>query len=184
MIKVKMTETIKKATELENVTELQINYKEYPEYMFAIIAAFLPENEGRDLRKIAGNDVFRSNGENGRTYKNGLRHSYNDQPVVIRGQYQAWYKDGKVHRDSDNPAVIYKKYQAWYKDGKFHRDGDRPAVIHGSRKEWFRHGKSHREGDQPAINSIFKMEWYRNGERVGNLETDESFKNNLKLKII
>ena len=45
----------------------KINYKEYPECMFAMIAAFLPQDEGHDLRRVAGDKVFRSEGLNGNT---------------------------------------------------------------------------------------------------------------------
>ena len=31
--------------------ELKINYKDYPEFMFAIVAAYLPESEGEYLRR-------------------------------------------------------------------------------------------------------------------------------------
>ena len=33
--------------------EIKINYKEYPEYMFAIIAAYLNPKEGHVLRQVS-----------------------------------------------------------------------------------------------------------------------------------
>ena len=42
---------------MSNDIKFKINYKEYPEYMFAVIAAFLPAKEGDDLRKVAGNEI-------------------------------------------------------------------------------------------------------------------------------
>jgi hypothetical protein len=35
-------------------TQIKINYKEYPECMFAMIAAFLPKDEGDELRRVSG----------------------------------------------------------------------------------------------------------------------------------
>lgn len=60
--------------------DIKINYKEYPEFMFAIIASFLPKDEGDYLRKVAGKVIFKYE-KNGRTYKNGLLHSYDDLPA-------------------------------------------------------------------------------------------------------
>ena len=34
-------------------SQIKLNYKDYPEYMFA---AFLPVNEGDDLRRVAGSE--------------------------------------------------------------------------------------------------------------------------------
>jgi hypothetical protein len=41
----------KKATLSEKATLSKVNYRHYPEYMFAIVAAYLPEREGDDLNK-------------------------------------------------------------------------------------------------------------------------------------
>ena len=101
--------------------ELKINYKDYPEYMFAIIAAFLKPQEGSDLRRVAGSIVFRHEDRDGRTYKNGVLHSYNDKPAIISEDIQEWYKNGKLHREGDLPAVISENKQAWYKYGECYR---------------------------------------------------------------
>lgn len=54
------------------------------------------------------------------TYKNGLIHSFNDQPAIKRSKYngdyyfyvvfeEIWYKDGVIHRDNHQPArILYK----------------------------------------------------------------------------
>jgi hypothetical protein len=42
-----------------------LNYKDYPEFMFAIVAAYLPESEGSDLRRVAGDVVFRHTDKDG-----------------------------------------------------------------------------------------------------------------------
>ena len=150
---------------MSNELKFKINYKDYPEYMFAIIAAYLPESEGRDLRREAGSVVFRHEDLDGWTYKNGVLHSYNDKPAIISGHRQEWYKNGKLHREGDLPAVISGDYQAWYKYGELHREGELPAFISGHYLLWYKYGKLHREGDLPAIISKYKQEWYKNGKR-------------------
>ena len=142
--------------------EFKIDYREYPEYMFGIIAAYLPEREGHDLRRAAGSVVFKHTDRYGYTYKNGLRHSYNDLPAIR----QVWDEKGHFHTEEDLPAIIDKETNVWYKDGKCHRDGDKPAVISGDIQEWWINGKRHREGDLPAFidGDDYKL-WYKNGER-------------------
>ena len=124
---------------------MKINYKEYPEYMFAMIAAFLPKNEGHDLRLIAGNVVFRSEDKDGRTYKNGLLHSYDDMPAISLDNYKVWYKNGKIHREGDMPAIVRGDfYKEWYKNGLLHREGDLPAIISRYGNEWWKDGNLQR----------------------------------------
>ena len=110
--------------------EFKIDYRDYPEYMFAILAAYLPDSEGDDLRRVAGKVELRSTDSYGYTYKNGLRHSFNDKPAIR----QVWDNNGIFHTEEDLPAIIDKERQVWYKDGKIHRDGDLPAVISGDVK--------------------------------------------------
>ena len=107
----------------------KLNYKDYPEYMFAMVAAYLPSSEGEYLRLAAGSVVFRHTDRYGNTYKNGLLHSYEDIPAVLCETRKSWYRDGRLHRDEDLPAVIDKHYTEWYQNGKVHRDGDQPAYI-------------------------------------------------------
>lgn len=120
--------------------KIKINYKEYPEYMFVMITAFLPEEEGDYLRKISGDVVFRHTDKDGNTYKNGARHSYNDIPSYTSYNYKSWHKDGKLHRDGDQPAFIKGNIKQWYRNGNLHRDGDQPAIINGNNKVWFTNG--------------------------------------------
>ena len=119
-------------------SQIKINYKEYPEYMFAIIAAYLPENEGDDLRLVAGQVVFRHQDWKGNTYKNGQRHREGDLPAFIHGDHQEWYNNGLLDRECDLPAVIDRDRREWYKNGVLHREGDRPAIerVDGT-KEWW-----------------------------------------------
>ena len=155
-------------------SRIKINYKEYPECMFALLAAFLPQDEGRDLRRVAGGAVVRSRDEDGRTYKNGALHSFEDVPAIRETElrltpyvhrvelFAEWYKDGKRHRDGDLPAVIDQFSEEWYKDVKSHREGDRPAFISDGFQEWYRDGKRHRDGGFPAVIDTDRMEWYVN----------------------
>jgi antitoxin component YwqK of YwqJK toxin-antitoxin module len=163
---------------LSENTTIKIDYKEYPEFMFAMIAAYLPPEEGHDIRRIAGKVVFRYNDNEGRTYKNGVLHSYEDNPAVIDGKRKEWYKDGEIHRDGDFPAVIDGYFKNWCKNGKLHREGDLPAIIKFNDEDnsfnyqvWFKNGKRHREGDLPAFIEEDRKEWYVNGalHREGDL---------------
>jgi hypothetical protein len=149
----------------EEKTLLKINYKDYPEYMFAILAAYLPEWQGNELRQVAGEVVFRHTDKKGNTYKNGVLHSYSDLPASIDNGVHSWYRDGKLHRDGDIPAVINGSKKAWYKHGKLHRDCDLPAVIDGDNyKEWYKNGERHRDGDRPALIGTNIFEWWKNGK--------------------
>jgi hypothetical protein len=89
--------------------------------------------------------------------KNGLWHSDNDMPAIIRANGEMeWYAHGKLHRDNDKPAIITKNAKYWYCDGKLHRDSDKPAIIREINpgifnESWYVNGKKHRDFDQPAI---------------------------------
>ena len=120
-------------------TQIKIDYKEYPECMFAIIAAFLPAEQGHDIRKAAGKVFFRSEDKHGRTYRNGLLHSFDDKPVVNIENIQVWYKDGNIHREGDLPAVIMLNKRQWFKNGVLHRQG-KPAYIDGKIEEFYMDG--------------------------------------------
>ena len=149
-----------------NMSEIKINYKEYPECMFAMIAAFLEEDEGHDIRRITGKVFFRSEDEFGCTYRNGLLHSYHDEPAISDYFKKSWFNDGKLHRDGDKPSCISRHYQSWYKNGKRHREADKPAFIaEDNSQEWWVNGVRHREGDKPAIESSNIMECWKNGMR-------------------
>jgi len=156
--------------------QIKINYKEYPECMFAVIAAFLHPHEGEEVRKMAGKVGFRSEDRDGRTYRNGLLHSYDDLPAAesLYFKTKMWYKNGKRHRDGDLPAVYSSTNAEWYVDGKHHREGGLPAIIFKGNtglytsacKEWWVDGKRHREGGLPAVESENGPdEWWVDGVR-------------------
>ncbi len=109
----KLTLSEKKTQSQDTPGLYRLNYKDYPEFMFAMIAAYLPSSEGYYLRLVAGSVVFRSVDKNGYTYKNGELHSYNDLPAVISGDRKVWYRDDKCHREGDLPAIINGARQEW-----------------------------------------------------------------------
>ena len=145
---------------------IKIDYREYPECMFAVIAAFLPEKDGHELRRIAGKVGFRSEDVNGNTYRNGVLHSFDDNPAYSTKHQIMWYKNGKIHREGDKPAIISRYSNQWSKNGKRHREGGLPAVEETilERKEWWVDGKLHREGDFPAVIYQDQRLWYKNGK--------------------
>jgi len=110
-------------------TQIKINYKEYPEFMFAIIASYLPAYEGDDIRRLAGKVEFRHEDIYNNTCKNGLLHSFDDKPAVSSQNVEKWFKDGLIHREGDLPAIISKTNQEWYKNNMRHRDNGLPAFI-------------------------------------------------------
>jgi hypothetical protein len=132
-------------------TKIRIDYRQYPEFMFAMLAAFLPSNEGDDLRRVSGDVVFRSVDKDGNTFKNGLLHSFDDLPATNTGEYRVWYKDGLRHREGDLPAIISKDFQGWYINGGFHREGDLPAVISTDYMAWYKNGRLYRDHSLPPI---------------------------------
>ena len=150
----------------------KLNYKDYPEFMFAIICGYLPSSEGDDLRRVSGNVVFRHEDKYGRTYKNGLLHSYDDKPANDINGCKVWYRNGKQHRCGDEPAYIHKFgnnspvfVKKWYKNGELYRDGDKPAFMDVNWEEWWKNGKLHRDGDKPAVINGSRQEWYKDGKR-------------------
>jgi hypothetical protein len=178
-----MSITIKKATQPGLLPGLSpINYKDYPECMFAVISAYLSPDEASEVRKAAGKVVFRHTDKNGSTYKNGLLHSYDDKPAVnrlsIHGKImEEWYKDGLLHREGGLHAVNYGGSRQWWVNGKKHREGGLHAIeIHFfgnlSQQEWWVDGNRHRDGDLPAFTSNITREirYYKNGllHREGN----------------
>jgi hypothetical protein len=93
----------------------------FPKEINALIATYLEDEEGNYFREQT-NEFFIKDIINGNTYKNGLLHSFNDIPAIIKNNgNQCWYKNGKLHRDNDLPAVIwYDGSQEWYKNGQLH----------------------------------------------------------------
>jgi hypothetical protein len=150
-----------------------MDYKDYPQCMFAMLSAFLPIEEGHDLRRAAGGVFFRSTDQDGNTYRNGVLHSFNDEPTIQKeeGKYKAWYKNGQLHREGDLPAITRSEpdTQWWYKNGQLHRDGDLPAIVYRSGELfWYKEGHLHRDGDKPAVitpnDQEWYQEWYQNGK--------------------
>jgi hypothetical protein len=148
--------------------QIRINYKEYPEFMFAMISAYLPGEDGDLLRTLAGSVVFRHEDHNDDTFKNGLRHSYDDKAAVIRycDGYSSWYKDGKLHRNNDLPAIICNGYKEWRIHGMIHRDNDLPAVEFPNYSAWYINNIRHRDEGKPAIIDGNYRAWYINGKLI------------------
>lgn len=92
------------------------------------------------LRPATGDVIVRHKDRQNKTYKNGLLHSYDNQPAVINGKYHVWYENGEIHRGDDKPAVINGYYHAWYVYGVLHRDNG-PALIEGTRHVWYTHNQ-------------------------------------------
>ena len=64
-------------------------------------------------------------------FKNGLLHSYDDNPAVIYPSgTRVWCKNGFIHRKKDLPAIIYTNgTMAWYKQAKYSRSDNKPVVV-------------------------------------------------------
>lgn len=129
-----------------------------PEACFALISSFFSEKDeaAEVLNKLAGEVGCRTE-RNGKTYRNGLLHSYDENPAVNHDGIQIWYYRGRIHRDHDLPAVITPSRKIWYQYGKRHRstvDENKhtlPAVIMNSYEEWWIDGELHRDHDLPAV---------------------------------
>jgi hypothetical protein len=143
-----------------------INYKNYPGCMFAMLSAFVEPDQAKVLRSVAGDAVVRTEND-GCTYKNGLFHSFDDQPAIVHGEnFKEWLKDGKWHREGDKPAVIRDGIFEYYDNDVLHRIGG-PAVTSDEenfRHEWWENGKRHRIGG-PAVYDEDIQEWWENGKR-------------------
>jgi hypothetical protein len=149
---------------------------DYLEYMFAIVTAYLPSEEGHDLRRVAGDVVFRHADKDRNSYKNGVVHSYSDQPALIIENYKPWCFNGMPHRDYDRPAVIYRDKQEWWKKVKRNREGESPAIH---TKLWWKNRLIHRHCDKSAIITSFFQSLYKDGA----IYRDEDMYQKLKLKI-
>jgi antitoxin component YwqK of YwqJK toxin-antitoxin module len=149
----------------------------FPKEINALISTYLENREGDYFRDQIGDFIIKEI-RDGQTYANGVLHSFNDMPAIIRlDGSQFWYKDGKLHRDNDMPAIIYSDAfikggeQFWYQNGKIHRNNDMPAVISNGSQRWYQNGKKHRDNDMPAIiwthgmnDAYGTQEWYQNGK--------------------
>lgn len=133
-----------------------------PKILIGIIASFSENPEAILLDKFCGNIGYKSVDAHGNTYRNGLLHSYNDQPAHTDSEKTLrWYKNGKLHRETvdeknTNPAVIYvDRTLQWYMHGKLHKQEESPTIIHNRgvaciEKFWIKDEKIHRNGDFPA----------------------------------
>jgi small nuclear ribonucleoprotein (snRNP)-like protein len=129
-----------------------------------MLSAFVEPDQATVLRTVADNAVFVSE-EDGCTYKNGLLHSFDDQPALVIDDFaKEWLKDGKWHREGDKPAVIYDGIFKYYDNDILHRK-EGPAVTSDKenfRHEWWENGKRHRIGG-PAVYDGNIQEWWENG---------------------
>jgi len=99
--------------------------------------------------------------------KNGLKHSFDDNPSVITNSgVQSWHKNGIRHREN-GPAVIFANGdQEWYKDGKLHRE-DGPAInCSNGTQYWYKDGEYHRENSPAVIYSNGDQEWWIDGNQI------------------
>ena len=129
-----------------------------PEGICALIATYL-EGEGEFFREKAGDIIIREV-RDGKTYGNGLLHSFNDQPAVCftdESGRKEWYKNGMLHRDGDLPAQITRDgTKIWIVDGIISRGDDKPAIVQADgTMTWFLNGKMGRENGKPAVVSPY-----------------------------
>jgi hypothetical protein len=91
-----------------------------PNEICALISTFLNEHDGTFFRQLAYPFILKEI-KNGKTYGNGLIHSFNDMPAEVWYNKQYWYKNGQLHRDNDMPAVIDSNgREEWFKNGELH----------------------------------------------------------------
>jgi hypothetical protein len=103
------------------MTEFKESIFNFPKEINASIACYLEDGEGDYFREQTGDFIIKEI-RNGKTYGNGVLHSFNNLPAEIYSNgSQLWYKNGLLHRDNDMPAEIYfGGTQKWYKNGKRH----------------------------------------------------------------
>lgn len=147
---------------------------ELPRQLCAMIASFVGE---QDNEECYGGEFFRQEAKEYTfktsvidksgvkiIYKNGLKHSFNDQPAVIHDERKEWWRNGKRHRDRA-PAFVERECKAWFQNGRRHRDGA-PAIVWSNGDQWwYQNGVCHRDGDAPAVINGGREEWWRNGKR-------------------
>ena len=79
-----------------------------PRELYAEISRFLVDDihdTSRLIRKLAKKNIVKDI-INGKTYKNGLLHSFNDEPAIVYADRSEWYSNGKLHRVG-KPAIWY-----------------------------------------------------------------------------
>jgi hypothetical protein len=105
-----------------------------PQCSLAIVASFLGDGKDGDvIRKETGKnydkEVFDA-GEIRFTKRNGLFHSFSDEPAVVSFGKRMWMKDNYLHREGDQPAVIHHDgTMEWWLNGKLRRSEDKPVIM-------------------------------------------------------
>jgi hypothetical protein len=84
---------------------LNIDHKNYPDFVFAQIASYLTISEAMALHTATGDVIVRHKDRQNKTYKNNLLHSYDDQPAVIDGNR----RNGLLKKNTYN-LIIWLKY--------------------------------------------------------------------------
>ena len=139
--------------------------------MFAMISSYLGDSKEGDLtRDLSKNIRFRET-INGKTYENGLLHSFEGKPTFQdeHGTFY-WYKDGDLHRDGDLPAIMFSNGSLrFYKNGGLHRNGDKPACVSYVdgviiKCSWWRNGICHRDGNLPSVLSTAEYQFHQEGD--------------------
>ncbi len=85
-----------------------------------------------------------------RRTRNGLFHSWNDNPALCAETIKTWRKFGILHRGNDLPAIIFCGGEEWWWKGELHREGGLPAMKYIEGEQYWVSGKLHREGG-PAV---------------------------------
>jgi hypothetical protein len=98
-----------------------------------------------NVSKMIGSRHYRSSSD-GKTYLNGLLHSFDDQPAEVKswmGQLQQyWYKNGKLHRDNGPAYIVKNQYgnvtleQIW-KNGKMISSQVHPGHYYGEDDDYY-----------------------------------------------
>jgi hypothetical protein len=106
----------------------------------ALISELLGDDPSSfNVSKMIGTRDYRST-SNGKTYLNGLLHSFDDQPAEVTswmGQLRHyWYKNGKLHRDNGPAHVVKNQYgnvtlEEIWKNGKMISSQFHPGHYYG-----------------------------------------------------
>lgn len=141
--------------------------EELPECVHAIIASYCSDLKHREYFSLLSGNVGLKTEKDGKTYRNGLLHSFDDNPAWSCEDMKIWYHKGKRHRDS-GPAIIYANgTEEWWKHGKPHRDHDLPAVkTTDGLLAWYQDGKCHRDNNQPSWIFQHQKKWFCHGTLI------------------
>lgn len=80
---------------------------------------------------------------------NGKLHSVLNKPALInkKTEDKFYFKNGLLHSFNDNPSVDTKYLKAWHKNGLLHRGHSEPAIISFSSNEYWFNGEVQDEWD-------------------------------------